>query len=74
MTEIREKLDKQKLFETVAELLKPVIVKTLETSTRTCITCDHFIIQNETCGLNYKRPPAKVIAFGCECYINEVPF
>lgn len=44
---------------------------------RSCLTCDHFKESNELCELVNVRPPAKVIAFGCEKYQNiddEIPF
>ena len=75
MAELREKLDKEAMFNAVADLLKPVIVRTLSESTRTCITCDHWQHKTELCSFyNYMRPPAKIIAFGCESYVNEIPF
>lgn len=44
--------------------------------TRTCVSCDHFRTGNETCGLANARPPARIIAFGCEKYSDDmdVPF
>ena len=41
----------------------------------TCITCIHFDEPTEVCGLYQARPPARVIAEGCERFIDaEVPF
>ena len=74
MTEIRQKLDKQAMFEAVAELVRPAIVRALTEATCTCLTCDNFNQRKETCQLNHQHPPAKIIAFGCECYVNEIPF
>lgn len=40
-----------------------------------CPNCDNWQARNETCGLNRLRPPAPIIAFGCEYYTgNQVPF
>lgn len=46
----------------------------LEKACRTCVLCQHFDDTKELCGLNFLRPPAMVIAFGCECFEQEVPF
>lgn len=74
-SDIREKLDRQQIYENVAALLQPVIVNTLHTATRTCLTCDHFKEHSgEVCGLYHSRPPARIIAFGCPSYENEIPF
>lgn len=41
-----------------------------------CPNCEHFDGGAvERCRLNNKRPPATIIAFGCEYYTNnEMPF
>lgn len=73
--EIRAKLDKQQIFEAVAALVQPAIVEALTTATRTCLTCDHFLEnQQELCNLYGMRPPARIIAFGCPAFVNEIPF
>lgn len=43
---------------------------------QSCLTCNHFDDKTEICGLNQKRPPAIIIANGCECYDDsgEIPF
>lgn len=41
---------------------------------QSCLTCNHFVETTEKCMLNQLRPPAKIIAFGCECYEEEIPF
>ena len=41
----------------------------------TCIACIHFDEPTEVCSLYQARPPARVIAKGCERFIDaEVPF
>jgi hypothetical protein len=43
---------------------------------RSCVSCGHFTA-DETCTKNNKlRPPAKVIAFGCDSYSDNdaIPF
>lgn len=40
-----------------------------------CLTCEHFDEPSEGCGLaGGQRPPARVIAMGCEKYLEEPPF
>lgn len=41
---------------------------------RTCITCEYFDKEKEVCKNVGQRPPARVIAFGCEQYEQEIPF
>lgn len=41
---------------------------------RSCLRCCQFNEQTETC-LNFaQRPPARVIAFGCDHFHEEIPF
>lgn len=44
-----------------------------------CITCQHFNEEKETCALatpEPMRPPARVIAYGCIAYVDndDIPF
>lgn len=39
-----------------------------------CLTCDNFDEKAELCELYKQRPPARVIAFGCPSWQNEIPF
>ncbi|CAB4131786.1 hypothetical protein UFOVP131_57 [uncultured Caudovirales phage] len=73
-SDIRRLPNRQEMFNAVAETLKPVIVATLENATKSCLTCDHFDQVRELCQLNNRRPPARIIAFGCECFEDEIPF
>lgn len=45
---------------------------------RTCVTCEQFDKDNETCKLTENlRPPANVIAYGCDKYqfeFDDIPF
>lgn len=54
----------------IATMLPEEVVKS-------CITCDWFEESSETCKKANARPPARVIAFGCESYDNvqdDIPF
>lgn len=41
---------------------------------QTCLTCDMFNEETETCSKYAVRPPARVIAYGCEHYVEDIPF
>lgn len=42
--------------------------------TKCCITCDTFNEKEEICTKYNMKPPARVIAFGCPEYVNDIPF
>lgn len=41
-----------------------------------CVNCLHFNIDSELCKIAKARPPAKIIAFGCDSFedIDKIPF
>ncbi len=41
-----------------------------------CLLCDHFNEEKEVCKLYQKKPPARVIAYGCPSFEDEdaIPF
>ena len=43
---------------------------------RSCINCEHFVpLPTEQCELAPgQRPPANVIALGCDSWLQEIPF
>lgn len=41
---------------------------------RTCLTCLWFDEKTEQCSKAAARPPARVIAFGCPAYEEDIPF
>ncbi len=55
--------------------LMPSIGAHFRNSVKCCPNCENFDGGMERCRLNDKRPPAAVIAFGCECFVdNDLPF
>ena len=54
------------------------IEKEVRQGLRTCVTCERFDKDNETCKLTEGlRPPAKIIAYGCDSYafeFDDIPF
>jgi len=47
----------------------------LDRSTRTCLNCSHFDESNEACRkYDNQRPPARIIALGCDGHEDEIPF
>jgi len=59
---------------TITELGSDKKLVSAKCSKRTCITCDYFDEGVETCELVLVRPPAKVIAYGCERWNLGIPF
>lgn len=41
---------------------------------RSCMTCDHLDEPTEMCKLYQMRPPARVIAYGCQSWTDGLPF
>lgn len=42
--------------------------------TPSCLSCEHFNEDRESCAISdYQRPPARIIAFGCERYKDNDP-
>ena len=61
-------------LEVLSTELTKAFVGNIERALRTCVTCEHFDEAKEQCGLNGLRPPARIIAFGCECWEDRIPF
>lgn len=60
----------------VNELLMRVLMDNADRGDyfKTCITCTNWRHETELCGLYKQRPPARIIASGCESYNDEIPF
>ncbi len=58
----------------VSEILIAGITRDLERLSRTCINCEHFYEAKEFCLLAEAHPPARIIAFGCEKFEDQIPF
>ncbi len=75
---IKNELEKEQLvkrLEAVSEALTAQTLNMVQQCLTTCIVCDHWNQGKEVCSLyNNQRPPAKVIAFGCPAFENEIPF
>lgn len=64
--------------ESLAQAIHDVAVsfgKAAKDARRTCVNCMHFDEQREVCKLAGARPPARVIAFGCDSFEEDnIPF
>lgn len=51
------------------------LVDQLNRSKANCLNCEHFLEKEEQCAIaGYLRPPARVIAFGCDKFNEGPPF
>lgn len=66
--------NRQAGLQAMGEYLEPILHRALRDATRTCLTCDHFSEARENCNKYGGRPPARVIAFGCSGYEDDIPF
>jgi hypothetical protein len=62
------------IIEALADIAKQSFANELTKVVRSCLNCDKFDEPNEICNKYGGRPPAKIIAFGCEGYEEKVPF
>jgi len=47
------------------------IREAIDRHTRTCVNCQYFTVATEVCQYAQLRPPARVIACGCECWVEK---
>lgn len=61
----------------LSETLSKSIDDSLRRSIMCCVNCSHWDDKNELCTAAKPapaRPPARVIAFGCEYFLDVIPF
>lgn len=68
--------ERHALIDDMANEVGRVVKQHLADSTKTCINCDYFAEQRELCTMvkPNARPPARIIAFGCEMFTETIPF
>ena len=58
----------------IADQVRDTVQETIDLNVRNCVTCKQFDQAGETCKLAGIRPPAKIIAYGCEQWQEIDPF
>lgn len=69
--------DRMKHTAILAEQITKDLFDGLKLATQCCPNCSHFDEKNELCTAAKPapaRPPARVIAFGCEYFLDVIPF
>lgn len=53
-----------------------LLIEALKAARRSCLNCVSFNNKAESCIMYSAKPPAHVIAFGCDtfCHNQEIPF
>ena len=67
------------ITEQIVSEVRITVEQMLNSKTKTCVQCIHWVngpmtAPIEHCGLAEQRPPAHIIAYGCEKYEDEIPF
>lgn len=65
---------RMEIVEALADVARASFKEQLDRQTRTCLTCEKFNEPKELCEKYGGRPPARIIAFGCDGYEDKVPF
>lgn len=65
---------RMEIVEALADIAKQSFANELTKVVRSCLNCDKFDETNELCNKYGGRPPARIIAFGCDGYEEKVPF
>ena len=62
----------------IAKVITETIINVLDKNLRSCLNCNYFSVEKEMCWKYNQRPPAKVIAKGCDAWIeydgSDIPF
>lgn len=61
------------IIQGIVNELSSIIETHLEKNIKTCINCVNFNEPSESCTLYKAKPPARVIALGCEKW-EDIPF
>jgi hypothetical protein len=58
------------------QLMDQLIEVVSKHTAKTCVECLYFDEPSETCQFNQSnmRPPARIIAFGCDVFEYDIPF
>lgn len=68
------------MIQQIAASVTNEIIVGLQESVRTCVHCEFWLKERELCNHPVNcpngpaRPPATIIAFGCDKFKNEIPF
>lgn len=64
------------LMQQLANKMRESVAITLEANGvyRNCLTCGFFTEALEICEAFGQRPPARIIAYGCEKHSHAIPF
>jgi len=66
--------DRAEIIKEITAALGVRVSDYLDKTTKTCLNCYHFEEKSELCALVKARPPARIIAQGCEYHTDEIPF
>jgi Fe-S-cluster containining protein len=58
----------------IGKIISDTIIKVLDNNLRSCLNCINFDEANELCNIYKQRPPARIIAKGCEQWFDDIPF
>lgn len=68
---------RKEALEELTQILCKQMINVIDINLRSCITCINFKEDVELCDIYKQRPPARIIAKGCESYSNiseDIPF
>lgn len=71
---VDDSVSREQAVNDIAKELGRVMRNHLDECTKCCPNCLHWQERAELCNLVNARPPARIIAFGCELYDDRIPF